>query len=195
MSQYAAQTTGTLFGAYGSLMSGKQTSDLLKNQADTQTRNANEALVAAKYNADRESLIATKHLGSMQASYAASGVDASSGSVLAVMAASAANAELDRQQILHGGQLRAVNYTNQASLDRLGAGHALQASYFNALSSVVAGGAGMMANSMGGGNASAGNADDLYKTDYSQANYLGEGETFSDGAVGGGAEDATAAIA
>lgn len=192
MSQYASQTVGTVFGAYGSLVQGNETSNLLDNQARLQRTNATQALAAGKFNADRQSVIATKHIGGMTADYAASGVSSDSGSVIATIGASAANAELDRQNILHGAEMKAVNYENQASLDELGAKHALQAGYFNALSSVVAGGAGAMSYGMGsspsGGGAAAGAS---YVTDYSAADSLGTGAEVD---MGAGADLSTAAM-
>lgn len=186
MSQYI----GSPFQAYGALMQGKQTSDLLDNQAATQRRNATEALVAAKFNADRSSMIAGKKMGEITSEYAASGVDMNSGSVMAVLAGSAANAELDRQNIIHGGELRAVNYQNQASLDELGAKHALQAGYFNALSNIVAGTGNYMSQHLPSGTDST-DSEDPYKTDYSAADSLGQGQ---EAITAGGDEDLAAAV-
>lgn len=159
MSSYAAQTTGMGFSAFGSLVQGQQTANQLDYNAQVQTNNANLALTAAASNAAKQSVSATRMLGNMSAGYAANGVTQTSGSVMAVMGASAANAELDRQNILYGGQVKAVNYENQASLDKTGATNAINASYFNALSSLVGGGAGMLGNTMGGGSSGSSGAD------------------------------------
>lgn len=188
MSSYAAQTTGMGFQAYGSIIKGQQTSDLLDNQAATQRRNATQAIMAAKFNADRQSMIATKHIGAMTAGYSASGVDMTSGSVLATIGASSANAELDRLNIIHGGDIRAVNFENQASLDELGARHAIQASYFNALSSMVAGGAGMMGNSTGGGGGTT-DSGNQYVTDYSAGDSVPSSGGIRTGVRGGASDD------
>lgn len=136
MAETSVISGGTL-GVYGSLLEGKQKSDVLNFQANIQNRNAAEAVAAAKFNANKQNMMATKLLGSEAAGYGASGVTADSGSVLDVIGASAANAEMDHQNILHGGEIRAVNYENQASLDSLGAKNALTASYFNAISSIT----------------------------------------------------------
>lgn len=142
---------GGIVGAYGSIYGGQQTADTLEYQAKIQSHNASEATMAASLNADKQDMVAAKVIGGTRAGYAAAGVDASSGSVMSVIAASAANAELDKQNILHGGELRAVNYENQASMDRLGASRAIQASYINAFSSLLGGGASAL-KSFGGGS-------------------------------------------
>lgn len=142
----ALSITGGSANAVGALIQGQQQSDALNYQAKIQSKNAYEATAAASLNADRQDLIAAKSIGGTKAGYAAAGVDASSGSVMDVLAASAANAELDRQNIIHGGDLRAVNYENQASMDRLGASNAIKASYFNALSSLVGGASSAVSN-------------------------------------------------
>lgn len=139
-------------GAIGALMQGQNTSDTLKYQAQIQTNNANDALVAASINANRNQIMAQKVIGEASAGYGASGVEASSGSVLSVMSASAANAELDRQNILYGGEIRAINARNQAHLDTIGAGNAVTASYFNALSGFAGGAVRGIGNTGGGGS-------------------------------------------
>lgn len=138
---------GGLLGAYGAFTQGQETADVLERQASIQRQNAIQSIIASKINADRSSLLATKAIGQEAAGYSAAGVDTNSGSVLAVLGASAANAELDRQNILHGGQIRAMNYTNQANLDDLGADHSIKASYFNAAASLFGAG-GKMATGM-----------------------------------------------
>jgi hypothetical protein len=150
-----SEGAGTAIGPTGAIIGGKQQSDLLNYQADIQTRNAYEARSSAEFNAHRQMITADKVMGNASANYGSAGVDASSGSVLSVLGASAANAELDRQNILHGGEIRAVNYENQANIDRLGANNALNASYFNAIASAF-GGAGRLAEGLdaGGGSSS-----------------------------------------
>lgn len=142
-----APIVGNVLSAYGSIVQGEQTGDLLDNQANLQRRNATQAILAAKFNANRSQIMASKALGRMSSEYSAAGVSLNSGSVMSVMAESAANAELDRQNIIHQGDLRADNYMNQAALDELSAKHARTAGYFNAFSSIIAGGAKMYADS------------------------------------------------
>lgn len=70
---------------------------------------ADQAKQAARENARRQSIEARKRIGLMRANYGASGV-AIEGSALDVLEESAANAELDRLTILHGGTLDANRY-------------------------------------------------------------------------------------
>lgn len=144
------QAVGGVAGAWGAQVQGQQEANSLEYQATIQKRNAQEALMAAKFNADRLSLSANKMMGAASAGYGAGGVDSSSGSVLSVLAASSANAELDRLNILHGGEMRAVNYENQASIDDLGAKHAIDASYFNSFSALLGSGS-KIGSEIGGG--------------------------------------------
>lgn len=123
---------GGAFQMVGSLMQGQSTADALEHQAEIMRRNAIAAMEAAKFDASKQQVMATKVLGAQSAGYASSGVEQTSGSVLDVIAASAANAELDKQSILHGGELRRINFENQASIDEKAAGNALTASYFGA---------------------------------------------------------------
>lgn len=134
--------------ALGSITQGQMTSGALNAQAQVQQQNAQEAEVQGQFNATKQSLNSAEKIGSITAAFGASGVSSQSGSVQNVLAASASNAELDRLNILHGADVRAINYTNQASMDKLGASSALQGSYFSALGSLTKGAAGALGNSI-----------------------------------------------
>jgi len=77
-----------------------------KKQAD---QAADQAKQAARENARRQNIEARKRIGLMRANYGASGVSIE-GSPLDVLEESAANAELDRLTILHGGSIEAGRY-------------------------------------------------------------------------------------
>jgi hypothetical protein len=141
---------GGPFQAAGALEQGQQESQLYNYNAQVQTNNANLALRSAALNAQKQSVAATRAIGASKAAYGASGVTGDSGSVMSVMASSAANAELDRQNILYGGQVKAINYENQASLDQVAGNNALNASYFNAIGSMFGGVSQSIGNSSGG---------------------------------------------
>lgn len=143
---------GGVIGAVGGIMAGQGQANALNYEAQVAQMNATTALTSAKLNADKQSLQAQKIMGQASANYGASGVSATSGSVLNVMAASAANAELDRQNTIYGGQLKATNYENQASLDKFGAGQAITGGYLRALGSLAGAGA-QASNLLGGGSA------------------------------------------
>ncbi len=125
---------GQAFSAFGAAQEGQDTGNALDSQARIQRRNAANAIIAAKQDAYKQSLMSAKQYGAAEASYAAGGVASNSGSVLGVLAASAANAELDRQNILYGGDIRALSYQNQASIDESNARRARDAGTEKALS-------------------------------------------------------------
>jgi hypothetical protein len=53
--------------------------------------------------------------------------------------ASHMNSELDRMNILHGADIRAINYQNQASMDRYGGENAKLGGYWKALGALTMG--------------------------------------------------------
>lgn len=141
---------GNGFQAYGDILQGNQTGNALRYQASIQQQNAKNALMAAALNANKQQMTTTRTIGAATASYGASGVENNSGSVQAVLGASAANGEMDRQNILYGGQIRAINSENQASMDNYSANNAISAGYFNAVAGVLTAGGQMMAQGSGG---------------------------------------------
>ena len=112
---------------------------------------AGEAEEAGQFDVFKQQLKATQSLGRATAGYGAAGVASGSTSVQDVLGAGAMNAELDRQEILHGADIKAVSHENQASLDTFGANSALEGSYFSAIGSVLGGGASAAGNLIGGG--------------------------------------------
>lgn len=131
---------GTVLGMFGSIEEGEATSQSLDSQAKMQRQNAQLAEQKAQADSLRLSVFADRTTGSIKSSYAANGIASNSGTVRAVLQASGQNAELDRLNIIHGGQIRALNYNNQASLDEFGANQALTGSYFDALAKAFSGG-------------------------------------------------------
>lgn len=138
-----AMGAGSLIQAGGALYAGQAQSASLDAQAALQRQNAEQDLAAGMLNASRIQAFGATKLGAIEGGAAAGGVT-ESGSVLNVMAASTMNTEMDRQNTLHGAELKATNAENQASMDELGAKSALQGSYWSAAGSLVSGG-GMIA--------------------------------------------------
>lgn len=134
-----AQFGGKALSAYGAIQQGKMTADSLNRQADNLDAQAQEAHDKANYDAMRSQMFAAQKIGMSKAAFGASGVEANSGSVLDVIQASNQNAELDRLNILHGGDIRAINYMNQASMNRYGAESAKLGSYWSALGQLTGG--------------------------------------------------------
>ena len=176
--------------AIGDISQGQTTSSVLNQQANIQMQNAANAKAAAALNANRQSIMAQKTLGGIQANFGASGVEGNSGSVLDVVAASASNAELDRQNILYGGEIKAINSENQASMDRFEASQAVSAGYLNAVAGVLTAGGKLYGSSLG----AAGGATDSAAMAKGEAEvYGGDGEDEALDATGGGADLAEAA--
>lgn len=133
----------------GDIAQGETTNNMLKYNANVQIQNAANARAAAALNANKQSIMAQKTLGAIQANYGASGVEGTSGSVMDVMAASASNAELDRQNILYGGEIKAINSENQASMDRFEGSQAVSAGYLNAVASMATAGGQLLSSNYG----------------------------------------------
>lgn len=135
----AAMIGSNAISAKGEITQGKMTAASLNNQADNLMTQAQEAEDKGKYDAMREQLIAGQKIGTSIAAYGASGVSQNSGSVLDVVQASHQNAELDKLNILHGADVKAINYQNQASMNRFGAQSTLYGAYFAALGKMTGG--------------------------------------------------------
>lgn len=142
-----AMAAGRAVQAGGALYAGQSQAAALDAQAQIQQDNAAEDLAAGNLNAARTQITGQQKLGQIQGAAAAGGVK-ESGSVLDVMAASSMNSELDRQNVLHGAEIRSVNAENQATMDNIGAQSALTGSYFSAAGAVLTGigGAGALNN-------------------------------------------------
>lgn len=186
---------GAGLSSIGGLIQGRRTADALNYQADLQRNNATLALQSAKFDSDRQSIFANQKIGAAKAGYASSGVDVSnSGSALAVLGASASNAELDRQNILHGGEIKAINFNNQASMDEKAAKQSLQASYFSALGSFFAPAiASNFGQYLSPSKGAGGDQSGYNQGDYSSADALGSGGEEELGATGGAADLSEAA--
>jgi hypothetical protein len=79
-------------------------------------------------------------MGSIRAGYGASGVTME-GSPMEILEQSAMNAEMDRQNILYGGELKASGYESTAGLELMRGEHAVTSSYYNAGSALLSGAA------------------------------------------------------
>lgn len=131
---------GGYFQAVGSLMEANEIDSAYKDQAHDLDRAAQATRNNAEYNAKQLMIQAGKKIGGMSADYAASGISSDSGSVLDVIAGSHANAELDRLNIKHEGDLKAFDYERRATRARSSGDAAMQMGYFNAFASVFGGG-------------------------------------------------------
>ncbi len=148
---------GGPFNAYGDIMQGQMTSASLNNQATLADQNATEAEQQGQYNETRQSEIANSN-----ASYGASGVTSNSGSVAAVIGESNANAQMDELNILHGADVKALNYKNQATMDRYGAASAMLGAYWGAAGALTGSAIqGLSSANQGGGSGENPNGKDI----------------------------------
>jgi hypothetical protein len=133
----AIKAGGGILSGYGSFLAGIEKAKALEFQADVADRNANEAIQQGSFNAFRARLRGQQVLGAAKANYGASGVSTAYGSGAAVLMSSAALSELDRLNILHGADIKAANYENQARIDRFGAGNEKTAGVIGGIGGLV----------------------------------------------------------
>jgi hypothetical protein len=135
----AGMLFGSMLSAGGSILQGQAESTSLEAQADLQIQNAAEAREQGKLNAAKSAVESGHKIGAIGAAAGASGVTSDSGSIQEILRASASNAEMDRLNILHGADIKAIQYENAASLSRFGAKSAVMGSYFSAVGSMTKG--------------------------------------------------------
>jgi hypothetical protein len=108
-------------------------------------RNAGIAREQAARDAEAQGRTARQKIGAARAAYGAAGVT-QEGSPLDVLSMSAANAELDKQNILYRGELRGMGYEDTAELDRQRASAATAQGIGGAASAVLTGAAKVYSN-------------------------------------------------
>lgn len=129
---------GTVVSVFGAIQQGQQASDAAEYDAKVAERNATIARQQAAADADAQQRDARRRIGAARAAYGAAGVDVE-GSPLDALEESAANAELDRQNILYRGRLREIGYQDDAAQSTYNAGQAESAGYMKAGSALLAG--------------------------------------------------------
>jgi hypothetical protein len=134
------QVAGTAMSVIGALNQGQQAKDAANYNAQVANNNAIAAQQQAAANAAAQERKSRMQLGSIRAGYGASGITME-GSAMDVLEASAATAELDRQNILYGGGLKADGYRSTAGLELMRGEAAETGSYFSAGSALLSGAA------------------------------------------------------
>jgi hypothetical protein len=134
----AIMLAATAMSAIGGIAQGQQAKSAHNYNAQIAERNAVAARQQASADAAAQQRHARQVLGAARANYGASGVTLE-GSPLDVLEMSAANAELDRQNILYKGSLRAMGYESDADMERMQGRSAQAAGYTRAASSVLTG--------------------------------------------------------
>ena len=145
------QIAGAVISAIGAINQGQQAKDAANYNAAVANNNAIAARQQAAANAAAQERKSRMQLGSIRAGYGASGITME-GSAMDVLEASAATAELDRQNILYGGELKAGGYESTAGLELMRGEHAVTSSYYAAGGALLRG----AGSAMGGSSSSYG---------------------------------------
>jgi hypothetical protein len=125
-------------GVVSAISSASQQRDSAKYNQQVAENQAISARQQAAANAETQKRSAAKKIGSMQAAYGASGVS-TEGSALDILEESARNAEMDRQNIIYGGELRAMGSEGTAILEGSRASNAMSSGYLSAAGTLFKG--------------------------------------------------------
>ncbi len=132
---------GGMFQAFGALEEAQERAWALEDEAKVARKNAKLTREAGKFNSEKQWREAEKAFGATKADYAASGISQDSGSVLEVLRASYASAEMDRLNILYGSEMQAQDLDQKASAADEGADTAKKLGQFNAFAALFGAGA------------------------------------------------------
>ena len=131
----AAYWVAAAVTAVSTISSAQQAKKSAETNAQIAERNAEIAKQKASADAAAQNRMSRQHIGAMEANYSASGV-ALEGSPLEVIEQSTRDAELDRLNILYGGEVRANNYGTEASIQNARGSNAMTSGYLSAASSL-----------------------------------------------------------
>ena len=127
--------------AYGAIQQGRAASAASNYNAAMARQNAALARQEAADLITQQQRENYLRLGAIRAAQGKSGGQAGAGSVLDILGDAAAQGELERQNIVRAGEIKAANYQNSAALDQYKAKYATQASYLQAGSDLLGGAA------------------------------------------------------
>jgi hypothetical protein len=143
-----ATLVGSMVSAVGAVRQGQAQAGAAEYNAQLAEQNAQVATAQGAAAAEAHGRDTQRSMGRALAAYGAAGVQTDTGSPADVLAESARGAALDNLNIKYNAKLRAMGLQAQAGLDRANASNAKDASYLNATSALLSGGAKAM--SMGG---------------------------------------------
>lgn len=167
-----ATVVSTAVSAVGQMQQAKAQSQAANYNQKVSQRSAKIALQQGAQDAEaqrRKNLIT---LGAMRGAYGASGVTAE-GSPLDVLESSATNMELDRQTILTKARLRAMGYSDDATLSGMSGDSASSAGYVGA-AGILLSGAGKAYGQYQDYSASSGGGSPMYSYPGTVNNYSGQ---------------------
>ncbi|MPZ43949.1 MAG: hypothetical protein GEV05_11180 [Betaproteobacteria bacterium] len=111
------QIAGTAFSVAGAISGASSQANAAKYNAQVAERNAQVSRAGAAADAQTLDRRARQRIGAARAAYGAAGVDLE-GSPLDVLEQSAAEAEMDKMNILYKGELQAMGMQDTAALNR-----------------------------------------------------------------------------
>lgn len=134
------QAAGAVIGAINAIQQGRAANAAAQYNAAISEQNAAISRSDAAAQAAQIERENTLRLGSIRAAQGRAGGAAGEGSVLDVLGDVAAQGELERQQAIYQGELRARGFTNTAQLDRYSGRQAQSAGYMRAGAELLSGG-------------------------------------------------------
>lgn len=149
--------------AIGQLNQGESEAQAAEYNAQVNDQNANASLTQSSALEGRQRILAKKQIGQARAAYGASGVQIE-GTPEDVLGDSAAAAELDALTIRHAGEVRALSYRNEASLDRYRGRNSRLQGRIRAASTIFSA---LGGSAGGGGGKQPGSGGDVDGTSYS----------------------------
>lgn len=112
------QAMSTMLQGYGSYMGAQAEGEALRFNAKVNELNAQAVREKASYEAQMIRKQGARVMSAQKAGYASSGFATTSGTPLAVVAATARRSEMDALLRKYGGDVEAAGFTNQAALLR-----------------------------------------------------------------------------
>lgn len=135
----ALSAIGTAVGAYGSIQAGRQAEAVGEYNAKVAENNATAARQAAGYEAGLIRERTRRVVGAQRAAGAASGLDISSGTPVAVLGDTAEQGEMDVLARLYSGEAAATASVNDAAVQRAQGRAQRQAGFINAGTNLLSG--------------------------------------------------------
>lgn len=139
------------FSAFGDVMQGQEQAGIAKANEHNEIQNANTAEVTAKANAGLKENSNERRYGEARAALSASGVDANTGSPLAIMHDVVTQGSLSQQLIKYQGQNAARTDLGKAALDKAEASDDLTAGWIKGATTVMTTGDDVAREYAGGG--------------------------------------------
>lgn len=141
---------GTAMTAIGQIRQGQAA----KAAADYNAQVANNNAIVAEQQSQSQAMVqgrrAMMQNGGLLANMAANGVEVGEGSPIDILSQSAANAEMDRQNIIYNGRVKAQSLRNQAQLDTFQGETAQSNGFMSAAGTLLSGGSKAWGMSQGG---------------------------------------------